>query len=418
MTAGVATQRWSRREIVALAAVMVVGIAVRVALLPTSGLRGDIDQFALWVHGIAVGGLANAYDHNLSFPPVMAYVWGFLAVIEPAFRTATDASDPAIRAVLKVPASAADVGLALLVGYTLRERPRWAVAGAASILLHPAVIDVSAWWGQYESIYLLSALAAAVLAIHGRNGWAAVAIAISVMTKPQALLFVVPFAAWFWAIGGWRGAVRAGAIGAGVVAILWLPFVAAGGPANYLHNVGTYQADIFNILSIRAWNAWWLVQQSAAGGRFLADNVAVLGPLTPRQVGYLIVAALELLVAAAIIRDPRPRTLILGLGASVLVAFSFATQMHERYAYGALVFLGLLVAEPRLRWLGLAFGAVFTLNLLAAIPPTPEIGQRLQVSGPLGIAGSVAMLAISYGAVRLLLQRSPSQPVDDDAMAA
>ena len=49
--------------------------------------------------------------------------------------------------------------------------------------------------------------------------------------------------------------------------------------------------------------------------------------------------------------------------------------MHERYAYGALVFLALLIPERRLRWLGVAFGIVFTLNLLAAVPPTPAIGR-------------------------------------------
>ena len=60
-------------------------------LLPTAGLTGDLDQFVLWVHGIAVDGLGNAYDQNLSFPAVMAYVWGVLAAIEPAFRTVIDA---------------------------------------------------------------------------------------------------------------------------------------------------------------------------------------------------------------------------------------------------------------------------------------------------------------------------------------
>ena len=48
-------------------------------LLPTDGLRGDLDQFVLWVHGIAVNGLPNAYDQQLSFPPVMAYVWWLLS---------------------------------------------------------------------------------------------------------------------------------------------------------------------------------------------------------------------------------------------------------------------------------------------------------------------------------------------------
>ena len=93
-------------------------------------------------------------------------------------------------------------------------------------------------------------------------------------------------------------------------------------------------------------------------------------------------------MALAVVRDPRPRTLVLGLAAATLVAFCFLTSMHERYSYGALVFLMLLVPDVRMRWLGLAFGIVFTLNLLAAVPPTPAIGEWLPVAGPLGIAGS------------------------------
>ena len=337
----------------------------------------------------------------------MGFIWAILANVEPAFRTVTDASDPGIRVLMKAPAATADIGIALLVAFALRDRPRWAVAGAAVILLHPAVIDVSAWWGQYESIYLLAALVATILAINGRNGWAAAAIAISVMTKPQALPLLLPFAAWFWATGGWRTLARATLIGAAVIAVLWLPFAASGGPLDYLRNLNTYQADIFNILSLRAWNVWWLVQVAAAGGEFIADDSAFLGPVTLRHVGYAIAALMELGVAVAIVRRPRPQTLMMGLAASVLVVFSFATQMHERYAYGALVFLALMIGRPGPRWLGLAFGVVFTLNLLAAVPPTPDIGTLLPVSGVLGVGGSIAMLAITYAALRMLVATQP-----------
>ncbi len=387
--------RWPASLIVGFVTAIAVGIVIRAVLLPTEGLRGDLDQFVLWVHGIAVDGLPNAYDQNLSFPPVMAYVWGFLAAVQPAFQTVTDASDPAIRALMKAPASVADIGLALLVAFALRDRTRWAVIGAAAIALHPAAIDISAWWGQYESIYMLSALAAVVCAVNGRNGMAAALLAVALMTKPQVLPFLVPFAAWFWATGGWRGLLRAAAIGSAVIIVLWLPFIPAGGPANYLKNVAEYQGEIFNILSLRAWNLWWLVQSLFAGGGFVADDVAFLGPLTLRHFGYVLTGVFELLVAAAVLRDPRPRTLILGLAAATLVAFCFLTSMHERYAYGALVFLMLLIPEARVRWLGIAFGVVFTLNLLAAVPPTPWIGALLPVGGWLGIAGSLVMLALT-----------------------
>ncbi len=143
----------------------------------------------------------------------------------------------------------------------------------------------------------------------------------------------------------------------------------------------TTRTTIFAFLSLRAWNAWWLVQEAAAGGGFIADDVAFLGPLTLRHVGYAVTGLLQLVIAVSIVRDPRPRTLVLGLAASVLVIFAFMTQMHERYAFGALIFLMLLIPEPRIRWLAIAFGIVFTLNLLAAAPPTPEIGAALPVAG-------------------------------------
>ncbi|HEX6867917.1 MAG TPA: hypothetical protein VF119_03880, partial [Candidatus Limnocylindrales bacterium] len=107
----------------------------------------------------------------------MAYVWAVLAAVEPAFGTVTDASDPAIRALMKTPASIADLGLAAIVFTALRDHRQWAVLGAVAILVHPAIIDVSAWWGQYESIFVLSALGAVVAATGRHNALAAALVA-------------------------------------------------------------------------------------------------------------------------------------------------------------------------------------------------------------------------------------------------
>ena len=76
------------------------------------GLRGDIDQFVGWVNHIAVAGLPNTFEQELTFGPVVAYIWWFLGLIEPGFRTATDASDTTIRVLMKLPATLADFGLA------------------------------------------------------------------------------------------------------------------------------------------------------------------------------------------------------------------------------------------------------------------------------------------------------------------
>ena len=85
----------------------------------------------------------------------------------------------------------------------------------------------------------------------------------------------------------------------------------------------------------------------AVGGDFIRDDVAIIGPFTFRHLGYVVTAGLSLVIAAAIIRDPRPRTLVLGTAASVLVIFVCMTQMHERYSYAALIALVLLLPERR-----------------------------------------------------------------------
>jgi Gpi18-like mannosyltransferase len=405
-------------DMIAIGVGLVLAIVLRVALLPTEGLRGDLDQFVLWVHGLATQPFGKAYDQNLSFPPVMVYIWGLLAVVEPAFRTVTDAADPAIRAIMKAPASLADIALGLLVFWELRERTRWAVVAGLGILLHPAVIDVSAWWGQYESIYVLFGLVAFVLAVRGHSLPAAAILGVALMTKPQALPFLVPFAAWFLARGGVRGAVLAGIVGAAVVALLWLPFLAAGGPAAYARNLSEYQGDIFAILSLRAWNMWWLIQEAWGGGQFLSDQTAIVGPLSLRHIGFIVAGLLELVVFILVYRRPTARTLALGLAAAILVAFSFLTTMHERYAYAAIVFLALGIADRPILGLWIAFSIVFTLNLLAAVPPTDQIGVLLPVNGPLGIVGSVAMLAITIAVVLILARSTRGDEADGEQDAA
>ena len=405
------------RFLLAVAGLIVVAVLVRLPFVPQPGFAGDLDQFVLWVHGIATRPFAHAYDQDLSFLPVMVYVWGLLAAVEPAFRTATTAADEVVRVIMKSPAVIADLGLGALVAFHLRATPRWALLGAAVVLFHPAVIDVSAWWGQYESIYVLFGAAAFVLAVRGHSLWAAAALALALMTKPQALPFAVPFAAWFLARDGWAGTLRAASVGAAVIILLWLPFLPAGGVQGYARNLATYQGDIFAILSLRAWNLWWLVQGMLGGGSFVGDQAAILGPVTFRHVGYVMALIGELTVFGLVYRARTPRALALGLAAAVLVAFCLLTTMHERYAYGALVFLPLAFPDRRVVALTVGFGIAFTLNVLAAIPPTATIGATLPIGGPMGEIGSLAMLAILAATVELLRRESAAVPAPTGATA-
>ncbi len=407
-----AARGWSASVVGALGLALAAGIAVRVVLLPQPGFAGDLDQFALWVHGIATGGWASAYDQNLSFPAVMAWVWGALALVQPAFATVADASDPAIRALMKVPASLADLGLAAAAAWWFRDRPRLAAAAAGAVLLWPATWYVSAWWGQYEPVYVLPVLLAVLAARSGRPGLAAALLAVGLMTKPQALPLAVPFAAWFLATGGWRGAVRAAVAAATVAVAAWLPFLAAGGPVNYLRNLGEYQGAIFSVLSLRAWNPWWLLQEVGAGGGFVPDQSAILGPVTFRLVGLAAAVLAALAVFTGVYRRPSVQNLAMGLAAISLGAFVTLTTMHERYAYPALVFLVLGWPRREVVMAWAAFAVVFALNLVYAVPPP---GVSLPAGDLVSVGGAVVITAVAAAAIRWTW-RGDGGP-DDEAAA-
>jgi len=404
-------RRWTSREIAALGVGLLGAAVLRLVLLPTIGLRDDTDQFAGWIHELATGlPLGQAYTMDLTFGPVMTYLFWLMGQLQPAFQTATDASDPLVRATIKLPASVADLAIALVVAWLLRDRPRAAIAAALAIAFVPVTWFVSAWWGQFESIYALFGLLAAAAALSGRPLLAGVALGLAISTKPQALPFLLPFAAWLLARFGWRGAARAAIGGLAAVVVAWLPFVADGGPAAYLRNIAFYQDGDFAVMSLRAWNPWWILQSSAAGDAFLPDNVAILGPLTARMIGYGLAAALSLSVAALVLRARTAHGLLLGAAAGVLVAFLALTTMHERYSYAALVFLVPLLADRRIAAAWTVLAVVTFANYLAAIPVVPGDPPLLPIDGPLGIAGSAVTIGVATVVIGLLAAESRKRP--------
>jgi hypothetical protein len=383
--------RLARRDWAALGAGVALALVIRAILLPQPGLAGDVDDFLAWARAIGADGLGRAYDQPVSFPPVLPWLWWALGSVAPGMLDPTP-NDPLALALIKLPATLADLAIAAIVGYALRARPGWAIAGALAVLLHPAIWYVSAWWAQFESLYVLPMLAAWALVIRGRPGWAAVLIAIGLMTKPQALPLAIPFAAYYLQRFGLGGSVRAVVVAVATAAVLWAPFVAAGGLGNYVRNLADY-SSLFAVLSLRAWNPWWILTDLAGGGALVADDVPIVGPVTLRWVGVAIAGLLELAIFLWVWRRPTATGLAWGLAAAALAAFIGLTAMHERYAYPAVVFLILCWPDRLAVWTWVGVSMTVALNMVAAIPPSGGPGSLVPVGGLVGIAGSVAMTA-------------------------
>jgi dolichyl-phosphate-mannose-protein mannosyltransferase len=394
---------FTRRDALALILGLALAGTVRALLLPQPGLAGDANDFLAWARWIGAHGLGRAYDQPISFPPVMPWIWWLLGIVAPGLLSPAP-GDPAAVALLKLPATIADFGIAAIVGWNLRARPGWAVAAALAVLLVPVTWYISAWWGQFESLYVLPMLTAWALLGRGHRGWAAVAIGIGLMTKPQALPLAVPFAAYYLREAGLRGSLRAALIAAASALVLWLPFIGAGGPGNYLRALADYTSQ-FSVLSLRAWNPWWMLQELGGGGQLVADNVPIVGPVTLRWLGIAIFGVLASVTFLWVWRSAGPQALALGLAATSLAAFIGLTTMHERYAYPAIVFL-VLAWPSRIAVVGWAILAIaLSLNLVAAVPPSGGPGAWIPVGGAVGIAGSLAIV-VAFGSTLAALRRS------------
>lgn len=376
---------------------LVAGLAIRALFLGGAGLAGDLRDFSAWAGAIGSGGFGRAYDLPITFPPVMPWLWAALGALVPGFGTAAATSgtaDPFVNGVIKVPAVLADLALAVAIAWSLRSRGEagWLAAAAGlATALQPSAVFVSAIWGQFESLYVLPIVVAYLLVVRDRPGWAGVALAIALMTKPQALPLAVPFAAFALGRGGLRGLLVPALTTALTIALLWAPFIAAGGPLKYAGNLAD-KGELFGVISLHAWNPWWLLQMTVGIDELILDSNSLFLGISLRALSVVLASLLGLIVAVWVARRPTGETLAWGLVAASLVAFCALTTMHERYLFPAVMLLPLLWPDRRAIALWLVLSVVFMLNLAAATL-YPLTGPEAILGGPLGIAGSLAVTA-------------------------
>jgi hypothetical protein len=399
-------------------------LAARLLLMPLPDPR-PADLTAFWLPWMAYGaehGLAQLYQNGdplVNYPPLyltllvgLGKLYGLLV---PGFEYT-----PLQSVLIKLPAVVADLAITVLLYAAARsvaltehdQGPRWFPLLAAGLwALNPAIIYVSAFWAQVDSIHTLWMLAALLAALARRWGWSGLFMGLALLTKLHAVVLLPLLLAL-----AWRHSLRAVALGAlgvaGTLALGLLPFVLSGAGAHMLAVYGG-SVGFYPKLSVNAFNGWFLVQtiSAQAFGRELLDTARVVGPVTLRWVGLGLLAgyvallmwrlwpALDPLPARPAGSDQPSGRIWLGAATRLLVFFaagllvfgffSLPTEMHERYGLPALAFLALPAARWR-RILGpyLLLTAAFAINLLRVLPWGPGIfsllesipGDRLLVS--------------------------------------
>ncbi|MEA2661530.1 MAG: dolichyl-phosphate-mannose-protein mannosyltransferase, partial [Chloroflexota bacterium] len=203
------SERARRRANVAIAVLVVIGVALRLLVARSPGFPSDVGTFMAWAEKLAAVGPGRFYEPGYfsDYPPGFLYVlWALGALFDGEL----------LRLAVKAISVPADVGIALLIVRLVR---RHAGNGAAILaagiwMLQPAPIFAGPYWGQVDAVGTLPFLAALLAAGARRWGIAGVLAGVATMTKPQfgLVLGIIVVAALIELVRArdWRPLLRSG----------------------------------------------------------------------------------------------------------------------------------------------------------------------------------------------------------------
>jgi Gpi18-like mannosyltransferase/predicted membrane-bound dolichyl-phosphate-mannose-protein mannosyltransferase len=329
------------RSIVRALAILCGIAVVKILLLPWfDGYKNDVSSYESWALQMAAEGPAGIYraGYFLDYPPGYLYALWFAGIV----ANAAGAGGVMLRMIVEAPALIADFVLALLVFVFVRrtEPARLGAAYLAMLLvaLNPALCFDTVVWGQSDSVLTVVIMLSAALALDGEFELAWGMAALSVLVKPQALMYVpvlglwtlakLPYAQW------WRSAIFAAALAVAGV----LPFQ-IGHPWYWILELYHSTAAYYHETSVNAFNLMALL-----GGLRKPDSDTFAG-LSYFSLGMELLAPLYAFIGWRLWKERSPRAFMFAVFAAVFGFFMLAPRMHERYLYAALVFAAPLAVE-------------------------------------------------------------------------
>lgn len=326
---------------------------VRLLVAPkAAGHASDLNTFQAWAGHAANVGLTRFYvtDMFVDYPPGYIYVLYGLGLAAKALHLAYNS--PAMMLLMKLPAMLADIAAAYLI-YRMAVKTAGGPQALGMALLYafnPAVFVNSAVWGQVDSFFALFLLLALREAVKGRLERSSVIFAVSVLIKPQALIFTPVLLFAFYRAGSWKRFGLGALYGAAAFAVLIAPF-SAHKPFYWIVQLYKKTLEEYPYASLNAFNLFALT-----GGNWVEQSKKLLF-FSYQTWGMLFIA---LAVGVALYLFLRRRTdnpgLYYVIALLVITAvFVLGVKMHERYWYPALPLCLSAYAHFRDRRLLLAF---------------------------------------------------------------
>lgn len=380
-----ASRPWLRRW-GPLVLILVLALMIRIGYMPGVGYKPDLNYFSSWMQIVGRYGLLDFYNHRsptaIIYPPVSAFLIAVTQAAQTIFLPGRDTlTDSGYITLIKVIPVLADLVLIGLVYVWLLNVAvyRWLIPLLLAAL--PTLVVISAWWGQIDTLYVLLLVATLIALNRDRPVWAWALLAVAVLTKQQSLvvgpiILVVSFRRY-----GWRRTALGMAIAAGIIGVIYLPFLLHSGLSEPLTPY-TAATSVHQLASVVAFNLWFIVSDAT---HIYPDVVKVWGPLDYRLIGMALVALYALVLLVGVWRNAHKKQEFVWATALYFGVFILLTQIHERYLMPAAILAMMAVVQDRRMWpLALLSAFTSTYNILQVAAPIRWLGLDPWI-GPLGL---------------------------------
>jgi dolichyl-phosphate-mannose--protein O-mannosyl transferase/Gpi18-like mannosyltransferase len=373
-----------RSILLTLAGLLLVALLVRLLFIGADGFKTDVSTFEAWALLLSEHPL-NEFFAKASFadyPPGYFYV---LWLIGHLYKLLVH-SDPTygiLKIFVKLPGIVMDLVDAALIFAIVRRFASlaWAFGASAFFAFNPAVIFVSAYWGQVDSVAAALVLGAILLVFDAATKdakaatssivWAWVLTAASILIKPPAVVLVPLLLAFSVATEDRARRLFATALGVGAALVFaflaTIPFHPTLNPIDefaWLYGRYQYASSVYPYNSVNAFNLYSMVHHFWEPDSQLLPSFSIFGrTLGIPQYGWGIVLFLAAvaLVVSRYVHSREPTAFLEGAMVLSLGYFVLLTRMHERYVFDALL-LAVPLAALRTRYLWAAI--VLSLTLL------------------------------------------------------
>ena len=201
-------------------------------------------------------------------------------------------------------------------------------------------------WGQIDSIYANLSLLALIFGLHSPVAGICLYV-LALNTKAQAIVFLPAIAAvLYYSTRNFKSLSLTLFSALCTQFALLIPFISTGGMAKLWYHA-LHSVDLYNNLSISAFNFWYLILPD--NPYFINDHSCFL-LFSYKVTGLLLFSTAALLVLIPLVQNfsagrkkgAEPgvhlyRVLFLGMGLLWMYFFYFNSQMHERYAHPMII---------------------------------------------------------------------------------